>query len=140
MEKEKLVSLFNFVYLSIIDNPDYNLFMLKQKNVHFKVDCYLSGYEKRTLVSKVNGKLRRNKTIEKINLAKNELIRTGRKITQHNVALASGLAWSIVKRNYKRCLEDINEIVTQVNTNVDSVISNGIIPHPTNDSSKFQED
>lgn len=114
MQQRELFRLFNNVYSSIVLDDEYLYTGLKVKKVH--INKSLNKKEKTSLACKVNGKLRRNKSIEKINKAKDELAREGQKISCKNISVRSGLALSTVKRNHKRSImsdEDIERLYNQ---------------------------
>lgn len=116
MQQDKLVRLFNFVYSSIVNDLEYCYLNERTKYIHFNKNSGLNGKQKRIIASKVNGKRRRNNTIEKIMVAKEELRSLGVKVTQKKIAEISELALSTVKRNWHRCAVDLNEIVETINS------------------------
>ena len=122
MQNEKLVRLFNFVYSSIVNDIEYCYLNERTKYIHFNKMSGLSGKEKRIIANKVNGKRRRNITIEKIMAAKEVLVSLGVKVTQKKIAEISDLALSTVKRNWRRCAVDLDEIVESINSNDDPFI------------------
>ena len=131
MVKKELIRLFNFVYLSIINDPEYIYYRTKTKFVHFNKNSGLNGKKKRILASKLNGQRKRNESIERIMLAKEELISVGEKVTQKKISKLSGLALSTVKRHYRENIMDINEMVKVINSNPDTVLGmteNKVIP------------
>lgn len=116
MDKEKLENLFRFVYESIKSNPDYEFKNIRTKSVHFKSGCSKSGDEKRKIAVELNGVIRKNSSIDKIDLARQQLEAQGIKITQKKIAELSGLSIATVKRRFKEQLSDLDAIIDEYNT------------------------
>lgn len=116
MTAEKLYNLFVFVYNSIVYNKDYNFLNEKNKYIHFSKNTLYLGREKKLIACKLNGKIRQNRSIEKIMRAKEDLTKDGIQVTQKSIVTKSGLSLSTVKRYYQTCeLNNINELVDNYN-------------------------
>jgi len=120
MDFRELVRLFKFVYSSIKNNPGYKYYdkRTKTKSIHFNQHSDLSGKEKSIISNQLNGKKRRNKTIKKIQQAKDFLIQNGIKVTRISIALHSGLAINTVKRNFNETITDMDELIQMYNDSI----------------------
>ena len=116
MDKEKLENLFRFVYESITSNPDYEFKNIRTKSVHFKSGCSKSGDEKRKIAVELNGVIRKNSSIDKIDAARQQLEAQGIKITQKKIAEISGLSIATVKRRFKEQPCDLTSIIDGYNS------------------------
>jgi len=110
MEKKELIRFFNLVYNGIkrtgVTNHQHFT-----KFVHFNPDCGISDEEKIQVANSLNGYRRRNISIQKIQAAKGELIRTGRKLTQKNIVEISGLSPKTVRARLNSELIDMDEMM-----------------------------
>ena len=120
MDFRELVRLFKFVYSSIKNNPGYKYYnkRTKTKSIHFNQHSDLSGKEKSIISNQLNGKKRRNKTIKKIQQAKDFLIQNGIKVTRISIALHSGLGLNTVKRNFNETITDMDELIQIYNDSI----------------------
>ena len=116
MEKDKLENLFRYVYMSIKSNPDYEFKNIRTKSVHFKSGCSKSGDEKRKIAVELNGVIRKNSSIDKIDVARQQLETQGIKITQKKIAELSGLSIATVKRRFKEQPSDLDAIIDGYNS------------------------
>lgn len=115
MEYQKLESLFRFIYESIKNNSDYEFQNIRIKNVHFNNNSGLTGDEKRRIAGEINGKIRRNNTIQRIEEARQYLLSNNKKVTCSKLAEISGVAISTVKRRYKEKAIDLVKLVDSFN-------------------------
>jgi hypothetical protein len=120
MDFRELVRLFKFIYSSIKNNPDYKYHnkRTKIKSIHFNQHSELSGKDKNIISNKLNGKLRRNKSIKKIRQTKEFLVQNGIKVTQKSIAFHSGLGINTVKRNYHEAITDMSELIQMLNDSI----------------------
>jgi hypothetical protein len=126
MDFKKLIDLFTFVYSSIKNDENYEFKNKMYKYVHFNKNSKLCGDEKRNIASKLNGKRRCNTSIEKIDVAKEELSSQGIKITQKSLAEKTGLTISTIKRHFNSLATDMNKLIEEVNetyTSRDDIVS-----------------
>jgi len=115
MEYQKLDSLFRFIYESIKNNPEYDFQKLRIKNVHFSKTSGLSGEEKRRIAGEINGKKKRNNTIERIDEARQYLLSNNIKVTCAKLSEISGIPLSTVKRRHKEKPTDLVKLVDSFN-------------------------
>lgn len=116
---EKLESHFRFVFNSIIDDKEndmYNYSKLKVKWVHTNKFSGLNPVVRNNIANKLNGKRRSNPKIEIISETKKQLKLEGIKITQNIVAERSGISIATVKRYYKKTPVDLDEYVKELNS------------------------
>jgi len=83
-------------------------------------------------MNKLNGIVRSNKSIEKIQNAKAILKSQGKKTTQKRVAEVSGLSIGTIKNHYKSDLVDIEDMLETINDSIPS--------HNTNDYKEFNKE
>ena len=115
MEDYKLINLFELVYNGIKNNPNYNYQHRRYKWIHFGTGTTLNGDQKRILSSKLNGIIRTNTTILKIQESKRYLMESGLKVTQKSVSEHSGVSLTTVKRHYKKEPTDLEMMVREIN-------------------------
>jgi len=111
-------SLFSFVY-SITQHPDYDFKNERIKNFHFNPKSGLSGDQKRDLANKLNGKLKINKSVEKIIEAKKYLVSAGQKITKTNIEKITGLSRKTIITHFNSERNNIDEMVEMYNDSID---------------------
>ena len=114
---------FSFVY-SLTQEKGYVFNLMKIKSFHINKAASLSKEIKIDVMNKLNGIVRSNKSIEKIQNAKAILKSQGRKITQKSVAEVSGLSIGTIKNHYKSDLVDIEDILETINDSIPSCDTN----------------
>ncbi len=116
----ELVRLFKFVYNSIKNNPDYQYKNKRTriKSIHFDKEAELTGKEKNKISNQLNGKLRKNKSIELIQKTKEYLIQNGIKVTKKSIALHSGLGINTIGRNFNEETTDMDELIQIFNDSI----------------------
>ena len=120
MEFREFTRLFHSVYSKIKDDKDYIYPWKRIKYIHFNSNSGLTGDKKRCIAGMLNGHKRKNESIKKIILAREELVAQGTKVTQKNVAENSGLSLATVKRHYHANLVDLNEIIESIDNSISS--------------------
>lgn len=80
----------------------------KIKSVHFNPNCGLSGKEKRHEAAKINGQLKKQKSIQQIQAAITKL-GSGMKLTRAIIAKLSGLSICTVKKYWKQANKSLAE-------------------------------
>jgi tRNA A37 threonylcarbamoyladenosine dehydratase len=133
MEFREFTRLFNSVYSKIKNEKDYKYSWIKVKHIHFNAKSGLTGDEKRCIAGMLNGQKRKNESINKIMLAKEELVAQGIKVTQKSVCRISGLSIATVKRHYHEGLVDLNELIETIENSLPSKL-NILRPEIPNDS------
>lgn len=114
MIHKRLIEICNYAFNSI-KNDDYNFSNYHIKKFHFNPKCKLSKKAKMTIVNKVNGVIKRNETINRIEAAKLELNKIGQKITAKSIQKITGISIATVKRHYKSNPINIDEIINEIN-------------------------
>jgi len=114
MDKRELTRLFNTVYEGI-KNTGVTYVSKKIKYVHFNPACRLSKAEKIIISNMLNGARRKNKTIQKIITAKQELENTGQKVSQKRIAEITKLSPKTIRAHLHSTLIDIDELVQMIN-------------------------
>lgn len=107
MKFERLVSLVKSI-CEKIETDGVIICKTRQKPIWFDPKSKLSGKDKRELAPKIMGVIRTNKTIDRINDAKDILINNGEKVSQNRVLEITGLSIATIKRNWNKCKGDIN--------------------------------
>jgi len=131
MEFRELCRHFLFVY-SLTQEDGYVFNLKKIKSFHINNAASLSKEIKMDVMNKLNGIIRSNKSIEKIQNAKAILKSQGKKITQKSVSEVSGLSIGTRKNHYKSDLVDIEDMLETINDSIPS--------HNTNDYKEFNEE
>lgn len=109
MDYQRMKRLFSYTYKSIIDDPDYVFKGSKTKMINFQKSFPISGDEKDKISKKLNGILKKNRSIKKIIETKQLLTEMGVKITQKKIEEFSGLSLTTIKRYYRLTeIEDLN--------------------------------
>ncbi|MBK8683911.1 MAG: hypothetical protein IPN26_02410 [Bacteroidetes bacterium] len=115
MDKRKLDTLIDFNIKEIRNNPDYSYSNYIKRCVHFNSNCSLPGQLKRAISSKLNGKMKNNESIEKIQLAKELMVKEGIKPTIKGIARITGLDRNTVRKNFNKPLNDLSKEVDKIN-------------------------
>ncbi len=123
MELREFTRLFNSVYVRIKNDKDYKYPWKRLKYIHFNSKSGLTGDEKRCIAGMLNGRIRKNESINKIMLAKEELVAQGIKVTQKSVCRISGLSIATVKRHYHEGLVDLNELIETIENSLPSKLN-----------------
>lgn len=118
MEYRELNRLFNHVY-NITQIEEYKFEYKRIKNFHFNPSIKMDKEIKKSIINDLNGKLKINCSIEKIQSARCQLELEGMKVTQKEVSKISGLSLRTVKTHYRKSPIDINELVDLYNNSVD---------------------
>jgi hypothetical protein len=114
MNSRRLNEICDYAF-SCINKNGYVFSNFYLKKFHFNAKNKLSKKEKMNIVNKVNGVIKKNKTIDKINNAKFELINLGQKITTKSLHMATGLSIATVKRYYRSIPVEINDFIEMMN-------------------------
>jgi hypothetical protein len=114
MDINELKRLFEFIY-SNIDYEDILSFPTKIKKVHFNKNCGLTPKERSYLANAINGVLRMNDSIKRIQNAKVELLAIGEKVSKINVKNQSKLSYPTVLKYFNSEAYDINQILEALN-------------------------
>lgn len=85
MKQKELLNTVEHSYNKTIENGEL-LAEIKTKNIHFNKNCGLSGEEKRDIAAKVNGKIRKDNSLNIIKCAIDVLKALGKKATQKNIS------------------------------------------------------
>jgi hypothetical protein len=117
MDRKELIRFFNLTY-NAIKRTGVTNHQHFTKSVHFNSDCGISTKDKIKISNTLNGYHRRNISIQKIQAAKAELIRAGRKLTQKNIVEVSGLSPKTVRVHFDSPLIDLDEMVKLINDSV----------------------
>lgn len=89
------------------------------KRLHFNKDCKLTKNEKQSMGAKLGAKLKNNKTLELIEKARIECYNNNEIPTQKKIVELTGLSIATVKRNWKKELNDLNDI--EIKKDIDEV-------------------
>jgi hypothetical protein len=117
MNTKELIRLFDFVYDSIkITGKTHHT--TSTKWVHFNSNFKLTGKEKNIISNKINGLFKRHKNINKIISAKQEIVFSGFKINQKNVANMTGLCLKTVQKYFNSKPIDMDDIVKVSNKQI----------------------
>jgi len=96
----------------IIQSENY---LFKNDNIkQFHFNLLFKG-NKSKIINEINGKIRTNKTIEKIQDAKDIIIKQGRKPTQKEVARLIGKSMKTVQTHYHSQKLDLNDLIRNIN-------------------------
>lgn len=117
MDRIELIRFFNLVYYGIKKTGTMK-YEKKTKYVHFNENCELSTKEKLNIANTLNGYHRRNNSIRKIQEAKEELIVSGIKISQKNIAEITGLSLKTVRAHLNSEQIDMDEMVMMINDSI----------------------
>jgi hypothetical protein len=118
MEQREFDRLFRFTYDGT-QKESYDFQHERVKYFHFNPDAHLTGDEKRVIANQLNGKKKKNDSITKIQLAKEQLQSQGKKITKAAVARFTRLSTRTVNQHYNSELTDIDQEVQIINDSVD---------------------
>ena len=114
MNECELERLFQFVYQQII-NANNNFVETKTKKIHFNENCKIQIEDKIKIASKLNGIINKNKSIQKIIDAKDELRMKNLEINKLSVTRQSGMSRNTVIRHFDKELIDIQPIIDELN-------------------------
>ena len=114
MNECELERLFQFVYKQII-NANNNFVETKTKKIHFNENCKIQIEDKIKIASKLNGIINKNKSIQKIIDAKDELRLKNLEINKLSVTRQSGMSRNTVIRHFDKELIDIQPIIDELN-------------------------
>lgn len=114
MNEYELERLFQFVYQQII-NTGKNEVKTKTKKIHFNEKCKIQIEDKIKIASKLNGIINKNKSIQKIIDAKDELRLKNLEINKLSVTRQSGMSRNTVIRHFDKELIDIQPIIDELN-------------------------
>jgi hypothetical protein len=114
MVYRELQRYFSYVF-RLTQEQGYIFNLNKIKKFHLNKQVHLLKETKNEIMNKLNGKYRRNESIEKIQAAKDYLIDNNLKVTQKEVARISGLSIATVKNHYRSAPEDIDCWVNIIN-------------------------
>ena len=91
------------------------------KSIHIGSELGLSAQEKSSIANKLSGKIRSNKTKEKISAAIEELKSSGKKITNTAISKASGVSRKTVIEHMKDLESiDLDEYINELIRSIDS--------------------
>lgn len=119
MERREFIRTFNHVYKSIKDSGN-TIVNKTMKYVHFNWECEISKEEKMNISNMVNGKRRINQSIEKIQMAREQIHQRGYKMTQKRISEISGLTPKTVRKHLDATPTDMNELVEMINNTISS--------------------
>jgi len=118
MDLDNLSKLFKYVLGTIYNSPNYQFKNEKVKYIHFNKTSGLTGDEKRRISPVINGKRKRNNTIEKIAAAKQYFEEKGVKYNLKDIAVHSGVSYPTVKRRHKEESTDMEKLIADINTHI----------------------
>jgi len=123
MERKELIRFFNLIYNGI-KRTEINNHRQYTKFVHFNHNCRITKKEKIQISNSLNGYVRRNISIKKIQETTYELKHSGQKITQVRIAEISGLSPKTVRTHLNSKLIDMDEMVRLINDSIYATDSN----------------
>ncbi len=113
MGSRRLMELINYNW-NLFHSPDFE-YDLKYKGIHINPDSDLSRHQRNCISNKVNGKLKQNDSISKIQEAKEQLASENKKVNIANVIKVTQLSRGTVTKLFNAELNDISELSRQIN-------------------------
>lgn len=114
MNEYELERLFQFVYQQII-NIGKNEVTTRTKKIHFNENCNLKKETKIKIAVQLNAIINKNKSIQKIIDAKDELRLKNLEINKLSITRQSGMSRNTVIRHFDKELIDIQPIIDELN-------------------------
>lgn len=114
MKCENMLRTVEYAFNKVKKTGDINI-SIRTKTLHFNKRSGLSGDQKRSLASKVNGLIRTFKTVGLIDNCKGRLKNDDKKISKSVVSKETGLCYKTVSRNWEKKLEKIFDEINSYN-------------------------
>ena len=113
MEERMLNGLIDMVSNEI--SKEGYVFQSDYRLIHFSDTCGLTQYQKNRISNEINGLMRKNKSIKKIQSAIMEIESSGKKVTKAEVGRVSGLCRTTVNSYFRMEEVDISEVERHFN-------------------------